>query len=265
MGRGEHALTLVLGERNAELDDRLTIHLNILDRDDLRGALKPDARGQTWRGDAAVLQRLLEIYMSDLTRRPWAGHRAARARAARRRLAPPSPAAGRGPGEVAAARAAAAGVSLPRLSPISVLLKTLDGRTLTNADIAGRFVVLNFWAPWCPPCVREMPELDQFARSAAGKRAGDRPGDRREPAVEKFLAAHPVSFPISVLGYAGPAWARRLSNDPNVALPFTAVFDRSQQLAQHKFGADQRRRTGRVGARFLNELASTGAPPRSSG
>jgi hypothetical protein len=60
LGRGEHALTLVLGERNAELDDWITIHLNILDLDDLRGALKPDARGQTWRGDAAALQRLLE-------------------------------------------------------------------------------------------------------------------------------------------------------------------------------------------------------------
>jgi len=59
-GRGEHALTLVLAERNAELGDWVTIHLNILDLDDLRGALKPDARGQTWRGDTAALRRLLE-------------------------------------------------------------------------------------------------------------------------------------------------------------------------------------------------------------
>ena len=60
LGRGEHSLTLVLAERSAALDDWITIHLNILDLDDLRGALKPDARGQTWRGDAAALQRLLE-------------------------------------------------------------------------------------------------------------------------------------------------------------------------------------------------------------
>jgi hypothetical protein len=60
LGRGEHALTLVLGEHDRELDDWITIHLNILDLDDLRGALKPDARGRTWRGDAAALQRLLE-------------------------------------------------------------------------------------------------------------------------------------------------------------------------------------------------------------
>ena len=60
LGRGEHSLTLVLDERNAELDDWITVHLNILDLDDLRGALKPDARGQTWRGDAAGLRKLLE-------------------------------------------------------------------------------------------------------------------------------------------------------------------------------------------------------------
>jgi thiol-disulfide isomerase/thioredoxin len=141
-------------------------------------------------------------------------------------------------GDTAAAAASAAGVALPALTPLPAPIKTTDGRMLANADIAGRFVVLNFWAPWCPPCVREMPDIDHFAQSAAGKNAlviGLAIDE--EPAVTKFLAAHPVSYPISILGYAGLAWAKRLSNDPNVALPFTAVFDRSQQLAQHKFGA----------------------------
>ncbi len=141
-------------------------------------------------------------------------------------------------GDTTAAAASAAGITLPPLTPIPSPIRTTDGRTLSNADIAGRVVVLNFWAPWCPPCVHEMPEIDRFARSEAGKDAlviGLAIDE--QPAVDKFLAAHPVSFPISILGYAGLAWARRLSNDPNVALPFTAVFDRSQRLAQHKFGA----------------------------
>ena len=141
-------------------------------------------------------------------------------------------------GDTTAAAASAAGIALPPITPIPSPIRTIDGRTLTNADVAGRFVVLNFWAPWCPPCVREMPELDKFSRSEAGKHAiviGLAIDE--QPAVDKFVAAHPVSFPISILGYAGLAWARRLSNDPNVALPFTAVFDRSGKLAQHKFGA----------------------------
>ena len=176
--------------------------------------------------------------MSGLTRREWVAGLGLGAAALgvgawlRHRQAPVET------GDAAAAAASAAGIALPPLTPLPAPIRTTDGRILSNDDIAGRAVVLNFWAPWCPPCVKEMPEIDRFARSADGKGtlviglAID-----EQPAVDRFLAAHPVSFPISILGYAGLAWARRLSNDPNVALPFTAVFDRSRRLAQHKFGA----------------------------
>jgi hypothetical protein len=42
------------------LGEPVAIFLHVLDRDDLRGALKPDARGRTWRGDTPALQRLLQ-------------------------------------------------------------------------------------------------------------------------------------------------------------------------------------------------------------
>lgn len=48
---------LTLGARSAELDDVVSIHLLLHDLDDLRGALKPDARGRSWRGDLAALRR----------------------------------------------------------------------------------------------------------------------------------------------------------------------------------------------------------------
>lgn len=44
----------------AELGETAAIFLHVLDRDDLRGGLKPDARGRTWRGDLPALQRLLQ-------------------------------------------------------------------------------------------------------------------------------------------------------------------------------------------------------------
>jgi thiol-disulfide isomerase/thioredoxin len=115
-------------------------------------------------------------------------------------------------------------------------LATLDGRTIDAAALQGRAVVLNFWAPWCPPCVREMPELDRFARSAAAKDtlviglAID-----EEAAVRTFTAAHPVGFPIAVLGYAGLAWVGRLGNDAKV-LPFSVAYDRAHKLVQRKVG-----------------------------
>ena len=40
-----------------------------------------------------------------------------------------------------------------------------DGKSRTLADYRGRGVVLNFWATWCLPCVREMPQLDKLRKS----------------------------------------------------------------------------------------------------
>ncbi len=48
---------LTLGARVAELDELITLHLVLHDLDELRGALKPDARGQSWRGDHSALMR----------------------------------------------------------------------------------------------------------------------------------------------------------------------------------------------------------------
>jgi len=51
---------LSVAERCTGFSDPVTLHLAVRDLDDQRGALKPDARGRTWRGDTAALQRLLD-------------------------------------------------------------------------------------------------------------------------------------------------------------------------------------------------------------
>jgi len=43
-----------------------------------------------------------------------------------------------------------------------------SGATLTLADFRGKVVLLNFWATWCAPCVKEMPALDRLAQRLAG-------------------------------------------------------------------------------------------------
>lgn len=50
---------LIVGARSEALGETVTLHLALHDHDDLRGALKPDAQGRSWRGDTAALQRLL--------------------------------------------------------------------------------------------------------------------------------------------------------------------------------------------------------------
>lgn len=50
---------LTVGSTSRQLGDTVTVHLLLHDADDQRGALKPDARGRSWRGDIAALSRLL--------------------------------------------------------------------------------------------------------------------------------------------------------------------------------------------------------------
>ena len=58
-GGGEPINVLTLGVHTPALGEVVTLHLALHDRDDQRGALKPDARGRSWRGDLAALDRLL--------------------------------------------------------------------------------------------------------------------------------------------------------------------------------------------------------------
>ena len=45
-------------------------------------------------------------------------------------------------------------------------LHTFDRRKITQADLAGQVVVLNFWAVWCGPCKAELPAIDAYVRKA---------------------------------------------------------------------------------------------------
>lgn len=52
---------------------------------------------------------------------------------------------------------------------VEILLNTADGKPLRLADFRGKVVVINFWATWCPPCIREIPGFVRFQEAYADK------------------------------------------------------------------------------------------------
>ncbi|HWQ56434.1 MAG TPA: TlpA disulfide reductase family protein [Bryobacteraceae bacterium] len=78
----------------------------------------------------------------------------------------------------------------------SFSIATDDGRTVSAANFGGKLLVLNFWATWCPPCVQEMPSLDQFQKTLApnGVVVLGISVDKNEQLYRSFLAKARVSF-----------------------------------------------------------------------
>ena len=110
-----------------------------------------------------------------------------------------------------------------------------DGRPLVMAELRGAPLIVNFWATWCPPCVKEMPEIDRFARQHPGQVGVVGLAVDNAAPVREFLARTPVSYPIGLAGFEGSDLSRRLGNERG-GLPFTVFFDRSGSPVQRRLG-----------------------------
>ncbi len=118
---------------------------------------------------------------------------------------------------------------------IDFTLTSLDGQTVSLSDYQGRIVFLNFWATWCVPCEKELPEFQQFQAQQPPDGAVILAVNVQESAdqVRGFLTDHDVSG-LTVL----------LDSDSTVAnsygiynLPVTFVIDQNGIVRYPKFGA----------------------------
>ncbi|MDX1992531.1 MAG: TlpA disulfide reductase family protein [bacterium] len=78
-------------------------------------------------------------------------------------------------------------------------LPSLDGEAVTLSDLRGRWVLVNFWATWCIPCVEEMPALQQLARNYTDTLRVLAINQRESRAeIETFLAQHQLDLTILI-------------------------------------------------------------------
>ena len=113
-------------------------------------------------------------------------------------------------------------------------LKTLDGKTYNNASLAGRMVLLQFWATYCPYCRADQGAVDEIQRRYSGSGLVVLAVDEGEPAaaVSKYLKAHPRAVRVAVDPHK-----KVIRRFGKARFPYYVLIDRRGKIATTRYGA----------------------------
>ena len=115
-------------------------------------------------------------------------------------------------------------------------LPDASGTPQALAQWKGKVMVLNFWAPWCAPCVEEMPELSQLQQEHAGKNLQvigigiDSPSN-----IAEFAKKFNIAYPVYVAGISGTELSRQFGNKAG-GLPYTVLIGADGQIKKTYLG-----------------------------
>lgn len=116
-------------------------------------------------------------------------------------------------------------------------LRDLEGNIVEiTRSYRGRPLLINLWASWCGPCVREMPELQRFSAEQADNGVQVVGIALDDPAsVRVFLARVPVDYPI-LLDVPGPRDAGVRLGNPKGVLPYSVLVSADGRLLRQRIG-----------------------------
>jgi thiol-disulfide isomerase/thioredoxin len=111
-------------------------------------------------------------------------------------------------------------------------LKDLNGKTVKSSKFKGKIIILNFWATWCPPCVAEIPFLNEISKKY--KNQVEVVGvslDQGNVNLKAFVSSHKIPYTIlkgsdKVVADFGPV----------NAIPVTIIIDQDYRIIDKSTG-----------------------------
>lgn len=116
-------------------------------------------------------------------------------------------------------------------------LPDVDNRPMVMAAFKGKPIVVNFWAEWCKPCRKEIPEFIALAERAGDRLAvvGISLDDYAEESKE-FAQSLGINYPLAFAGPADGIDLMRALGNAQGGIPFTAIIDAKGEVVFAKLG-----------------------------